>query len=118
MYFRDGENLGATVPMVGRICPPGWNRVKVSENLGATPVAPVAPVDTSLHLHKYPIAARVDLNSFARQYLIRKRNIENQVKTSCLKMLVSKGIATLMLMPWWFCIVLSLVMTSASYCFQ
>ena len=44
-----GENLGATVPMVGRICPPpGWNRVKVSENLGATSVAPVAPVDTSL----------------------------------------------------------------------
>ena len=35
--------------MVGRICPPpGWNRVKVSENLGATAVAPVAPVDTSL----------------------------------------------------------------------
>ena len=34
--------------MVGRICPPGWNRIKVSENLGATPVAPVAPVDTSL----------------------------------------------------------------------
>ena len=42
------ENLGATTPMVGRICPPGWNRVKVSENLGATAVAPVAPVDTSL----------------------------------------------------------------------
>jgi hypothetical protein len=30
--------------MVGRICPPGWDRVKVSENLGATTVAPVAPV--------------------------------------------------------------------------
>ena len=45
------------------------------------------------HLHKYPIAARVHLNSFARQYLIRKRNIENQVKLSCLKMLVSEGIA-------------------------
>ena len=45
-----GENLVATVPMVGRTCPPphGWNRVKVSENLGATVVAPVAPVDTSL----------------------------------------------------------------------
>ena len=35
--------------MVGRICPPpGCDRVKVSENLGATAVAPVAPVDTSL----------------------------------------------------------------------
>ena len=29
--------------------PPGWDRVKVSKNLGATAVAPVAPVDTSLH---------------------------------------------------------------------
>ena len=29
--------------------PPGWNRVKVSENLGATSVAPVAPVNTSLN---------------------------------------------------------------------
>ena len=28
--------------------PPGWDRVKVSENLGATAVAPVAPVNTSL----------------------------------------------------------------------
>ena len=46
------ENLGATAPMVSRICPPGWNRVKVSENLGATPVAPVAPVDTSLQTNK------------------------------------------------------------------
>ena len=29
--------------------PLGWDRVKVSENLGATLVAPVAPVVTSLH---------------------------------------------------------------------
>ena len=29
--------------------PPGWNRVKVSENLGATAVATIAPVDTSLN---------------------------------------------------------------------
>ena len=27
---------------------PGWNRVKVSENLGVTAVAPVAPAVTSL----------------------------------------------------------------------
>ena len=32
----------------GRICPPGWNRVKASENLGATAVPPVAPAVTSL----------------------------------------------------------------------
>ena len=43
-----GENLGSPSEMVGRICPPGWDRVKVSENLGATAVAPVAPADTSL----------------------------------------------------------------------
>ena len=29
---------------------PGWDRVKVSENLGATAVAPVAPVVTSLNM--------------------------------------------------------------------
>ena len=33
--------LGQNLP------PPGW-KVKVSENLGATTVAPVAPADTSL----------------------------------------------------------------------
>jgi ankyrin repeat protein len=37
--------------MVGRICPPpGWDRVKVSENLDASAVAPVALADTSLHM--------------------------------------------------------------------
>ena len=47
-----GKNLGATSAMVGRICPPpGCNRVKVSQNLGATAVAPVAPVDTSLCIY-------------------------------------------------------------------
>ena len=46
---NDRENLGATTPMVGRICPPGWNMVKVSETLGATTVVPVALVNTSLH---------------------------------------------------------------------
>ena len=30
------ENLDATSAMVGRICPPGGDRVKLSENLGAT----------------------------------------------------------------------------------
>jgi hypothetical protein len=34
--------------MVGRICPPGWNKVKVSENLGATEGETVSPVDTFL----------------------------------------------------------------------
>ena len=48
LYMLQGrnlrENLDATYAMVGKICP----RVKISENLGATLVAPVAPVDTSL----------------------------------------------------------------------
>ena len=43
-----GETLVPTSAMVGRICPPSGDRVKVSENLGATEVVPVAPVDTSL----------------------------------------------------------------------
>ena len=44
------QNLDATSAMVGRICPPPpvGDRVKVSKNLGATSVAPVAPVVTSL----------------------------------------------------------------------
>ena len=33
--------------------PPGCNRVKVSENLGATAVAPVAPADTSLEMESH-----------------------------------------------------------------
>ena len=42
------ENLVATSAMVGRICPPGEDRVKVSENLVGTAVVPVAHVGTSL----------------------------------------------------------------------
>ena len=42
------ENLDATSAMVGKICPPGGDMVKAFENLGATEVAPVAPVDASL----------------------------------------------------------------------
>ena len=35
--------------------PPGWDRVKVSENLGATSVAPVAPADTSLYVFFFKV---------------------------------------------------------------
>ena len=45
------EDLGATAPMVGRICPlplVDICRVKVFGNLGWTSVVPVAPVATSL----------------------------------------------------------------------
>ena len=36
-----GEIFGATSAMLGRICPPSWNRVKASKNFVATVVAPV-----------------------------------------------------------------------------
>ena len=42
------ENLDAPCAMVDRSCPLGGDRVKESENLAATAVAPGAPVDTSL----------------------------------------------------------------------
>ena len=45
------EIIGAMSAMAGRIAPSGWNRVKISENLGVTAVAPVAPVVTSLILY-------------------------------------------------------------------
>ena len=51
-YLWQGRNhgkfLAATSAMVGRICPLGWDRVKASENLCATAVAPVVPVVTAL----------------------------------------------------------------------
>ena len=38
------ENLGATSPILwAKICPPGWGRLKVSENLGATVVELIVP---------------------------------------------------------------------------
>ena len=52
--------MDATSAMVGRICPPGEDRVKVSENLGGTSVAPVAPVDTSLHVCKKEVCQNND----------------------------------------------------------
>ena len=36
-----GKILAATSAMVGRICPLGYDRIKVCQNLGATKVAPV-----------------------------------------------------------------------------
>ena len=41
--------------------PLGLNRVKVSENLGATTVPPVAPVVTSLLLSTFLVPFRVQL---------------------------------------------------------
>ena len=53
VYFQGrnpGENVGATAPVACGICPPGRNMVMVSENLGATSVNLVVPVNTSLTL--------------------------------------------------------------------
>ena len=46
-----GKLLAQPLRWWGRICPPGWNRVKISEDLGATAVAPVALVVTSLTVY-------------------------------------------------------------------
>ena len=41
--------------MLGRICPPDWNRVVVSENFGATAVKPVATAVMSLSSFPFKI---------------------------------------------------------------
>ena len=63
-----GEIFGTTSAGWAKSAPSGRNRVKVSENLGATAVPPVAPVVTSLTLictfasakalHKLPTFSR------------------------------------------------------------
>ena len=62
------ENLVATSAMHrwAESAPHGGDRVKVSENLGATAVAPVAPVDTSLR--------RVFVR-FLEEFSARKKNV-------------------------------------------
>ena len=57
-----GKSLGTTSAMVGRISPPCCNRVKVSQNLGATVVALVAPAVTSLPLEFCQTAIRLISN--------------------------------------------------------
>ena len=50
------KKIVATSAMVGQNLPPpppGWNRVKVSENLGTTAVIPVATVDAFLNYTMY-----------------------------------------------------------------
>ena len=66
---RDGKSLVATSAMVGRICPPGGDRVKVSENLAATAVAPRAPVDTSL----------VGISDYSKQIISKKINFYSPI---------------------------------------
>ena len=51
-----GQNLPLPPPLCA-ICP-AWNRVKVSENLGATAVVPVAPVDMGMNSKKYRLNFR------------------------------------------------------------
>ena len=48
--------------MLGKICPPGGDRVKVSENLAATAVAQVAPGDTFL----------VGISDYSKQIISKK----------------------------------------------
>ena len=48
MGRNHGKMLAATSTLVAQSSPFGRDRVEVSENLGATAVAPVVPVVTSL----------------------------------------------------------------------
>jgi hypothetical protein len=59
--------------------PPGWNKVKVSENVGATPVALVAPVDTSLlpiPKNKYFQHSEVNSSQFSESSEIYYKNLK------------------------------------------
>ena len=67
--------------MVDRVCPPGWDRVKVSENLGVTAVAPVAPADTSL----------VNLKTLLKPSFFPK-NERNIARISALALTVDDGL--------------------------
>ena len=53
--------------MLGRICSPGPNRVKVSENLGTTAVAPVAPVAPAVTSSEYNITYKLSTNLWPNQ---------------------------------------------------
>ena len=55
--------------------PPGCNRVKVSQNLGATAVAPVAPVDTSLAY----VARRFKFKEFPANFASIPKQIKNSL---------------------------------------
>ena len=75
------EIVGATSAMVGSICPPWLNRVKVSENLDATAVVPVASVDTYLSTRSIYFCER-DLKSSKSQekmilFLLLSKNEPN-----------------------------------------
>jgi hypothetical protein len=62
--------------LVATSAPLGWDRVKVSENSGATPVAPVAPVVTSL---KYNSNWKMEIKVHLR--IVKKVQLENGNKS-------------------------------------
>ena len=55
--------------MVGKICPPGGDRVKVLENLAATAITQVAPVDTFL----------VGISDYSKQIISKKINFYSPI---------------------------------------
>ena len=68
--------------MVGTICSPGWDRVKISENLGATVVTPVAPVDTSLaDVQGGRLAGRLTCDRAGRQNGTHHRETQSALQT-------------------------------------
>ena len=58
IHNTQGRNRGKFLQWWAESAPLGWDRVKVSENLGATSVPPVVPVVTSL-VHLKPLAEQV-----------------------------------------------------------
>ena len=59
--------------MMGRICPHGGDKVKVSENLGLTMVVPLAPVETSLveyAVNAITLKAQMSSSSLVPEHLL------------------------------------------------
>ena len=72
MQFRDI----ATGKMVSRICPSFF---KVSENLGETTIALVAPLDTSLQLKKQSVFCNYTLSVYVFKIILIRLNYFDRV---------------------------------------
>ena len=64
--------------------PPGGDRVKVSENLGATSVAPVAPVDTSLLLNLASVLLQSFMNGWSKLVRSLAKNQHTETKRAAI----------------------------------
>ena len=64
--------------------PLGWDRVKVSENLGATSVASVAPVDTSLLLNLASVLLQSFMNGWSKLVRSLAKNQHTETKRAAI----------------------------------